>query len=412
MRLVERGRLHLDRTVRSYLPDFRTSDPAASARVTLRQLLNHTAGWLGEFVLHTGFDDGALDRYVTEMSRLPQLTPPGRVYAYNNAALSAAGRVMEVVTGDTYESAVRTLVLDPLRLPRSAFFLDELPGVPVATSHVSGPGGEPVPAPDLFVGIPRGIHPAGGLISTARDQLRWARFHMGDGRVPGSGRRLLSPGSMRLMQSHPGPGGTLYVELDGFGVTWMLRPTAQGRAQGPKVMQHGGDLPGQHSGFMMVPERDFALTVLTNSDSGLALTMELFANDWALRRFAGVSNLPAVPRDLPAAQLAGYEGTYTAEQIWLDGEVQVFEFDIVADDGQLSMRQGGVEFQRLAFYRRDYVLALEPGGARTPLRLNFVRDPGGEVGWLRSGGTLLRRNAPAASGRGVRMPSRLSPLLR
>jgi CubicO group peptidase (beta-lactamase class C family) len=47
MRLVDRGRLDLDRTVRSYLPGFRTADEAASRRVTLRQALNHSAGWLG-----------------------------------------------------------------------------------------------------------------------------------------------------------------------------------------------------------------------------------------------------------------------------------------------------------------------------------------------------------------------------
>src|SRR5919202_1720066 len=47
MRLVEQGRLDLDATVRTYLPDFRVADELASERVTLRQCLNHSAGWLG-----------------------------------------------------------------------------------------------------------------------------------------------------------------------------------------------------------------------------------------------------------------------------------------------------------------------------------------------------------------------------
>ena len=58
-----------------------------------------------------------------------------------------------------------------------------------------------------------------------------------------------------------------------MGVTWMLRPTAQG----VRVVQHGGDLPGYHSGFLMVPERGFAITMLTNSESGPALLKEFFA---------------------------------------------------------------------------------------------------------------------------------------
>jgi CubicO group peptidase (beta-lactamase class C family) len=61
MRLVEQGKLDLDATVQTYLPDFATSDPSVARRVTLRhQLLNHSLGCLGE------------------------------VFAYNNAAIDLA----------------------------------------------------------------------------------------------------------------------------------------------------------------------------------------------------------------------------------------------------------------------------------------------------------------------------------
>ena len=395
MRLAERNRLRLDRTVRSYLPGFRTADAAASARVTVRQVLNHTAGWLGDFFLDTGAGDDALAKYVTAMAELPQLTPPGSTFAYNNAALALAGRLIELTTGDTYERAVRRLVIDPLRLRHSAFFLDEIPGASVAVGHDFDQTGEPVPVPEYFA-MPRSIHPAGGLISSARDQLRWARFHLGDGGP------LLSPYAMRLMQSHPGPGGTLFVELDGVGVTWMLRPTAEG----PKVVQHGGDWAGQHSGFLMVPERDFALTVLTNSEGGPGLTAELFADDWALRRFAHVSNLPAIPRALPATELAAYEGRYAAEQIGPDGSAAEIAIDLVADAGQLSGRVGDEEALRLAFYRKDYVLVLAPDGTDTHSRANFVRGGDGTVAWLRYGGRLFRRGSTAlARKQGGRLPA-------
>ncbi|MEV4639697.1 serine hydrolase domain-containing protein [Actinoplanes sp. NPDC049548] len=405
MRLVERGRLDLDRTVRSYLPGFHTADPA-SGRVTVREVLNHSAGWLGDFFLDTGSGDDALARYVAAMAGLPQLTAPGTTFAYNNAALALAGRLVEVAAGMPYERAIRTLVTDPLRLRHSAFFLDEIPGAEVAVPHDIGADGTPVAQPAYFA-MPRSIHAAGGLISSARDQLGWARFHLGDGRAPG-GARILSRRSLRTMQSHPGPGGTLFVELDGAGVTWMLRPTAEG----PKVVQHGGDWAGQHSGFLMVPERGFALTVLTNSEGGPGLLAELFADDWALRRFAGVRNLPAVPRRLPAAVLAGYEGRYSATQIGFDGTPVDIELELVADAGQLSVRVEGQEGLRLAFYRRDYVLVLEPSGAETHSRANFVRGADGRVTWLRFGGRLFRRGeAPAARraavGRTLPRPSTL-----
>jgi len=387
MRLVEGHRMDLDRTVRGYLPDFRTADPAASNRVTVRQVLNHSAGWLGDFFLDTGTGDDAIAKYVAAMSRLPQLTPPGSTFAYNNAALALAGRLIETTTNRTYEQAVRQLVLQPLGLRHTAYSLDDLPGVSWAVPHDIDPVSlEPVAQPGYWA-LPRSINAAGGLISSARDQLRWARFQLGNGRP------LLTPRGLRYMQSHPGPGGTLFVELDGAGVTWMIRPTAEG----PQVIQHGGDWAGQHSGFLMVPERDFALTVLTNSEGGPGLTAELFADDWALRRFAGVSNLPAVPRALPAAVLAGYEGTYTAEEILPDGTAVTIAFDLVADAGQLSLRIGGTEGLRLAFYRRDYVLALAPDGSDTHVRCNFVRGAGGSVVWLRYGGRLYRRGGTATT---------------
>jgi CubicO group peptidase (beta-lactamase class C family) len=91
MRLVEQGRIDLDAPVRRYLPDFR----------------------------------------------------------YNNAALSVAGRMIEVVTGYTYEQVVRGLLIDPLGLTHSRYFTDEIIGFNVAASH-DVVNGRPVVQPDFF----------------------------------------------------------------------------------------------------------------------------------------------------------------------------------------------------------------------------------------------------------------------
>src|SRR5215472_14619829 len=130
-----------------------------------------------------------------------------------------------------------------------------------------------------------------------------------------------------------GPGGTLLVELDGVGVNWMLRPSAEG----VRIVQHGGTVPGQLSGFLMVPDRRFAFTLLTNSEGGDQLVDELFVDDWALRRFAGISNLPAVPRALSPIELAPYEGRYTAKVIGFDGKVTELLVNLQGDRGQLHM---------------------------------------------------------------------------
>src|SRR5919107_704499 len=409
MRLVDRGELDLDERVRTYLPDFATSQPSVARRVTVRQLLNHSAGWLGGYDADKGPGDDALARYVEGMERLPQLTPVGKVFAYNNAALVLAGRVIEAVTGSSYEEAVRELVLDPLGLAHSRFFSDEIVGFNVAASHLIVDG-KPAVDPSIWR-APRTLNPTGGLISSVRDQLRYAAFHLGDGRAP-DGSRLLKKKSLIEMRSNPGPGGTLLVELEGMGVTWMLRPSTQG----VRIVQHGGNYVGQHAGFIMVPERGFALTVLTDSDGGPKLLGELFADDWALRRFAGVSNLPAEPHALTGRELAPYEGLYTGQVIdpvfSPSGTVVRTKIELKGTpNGRLHMRrtdsldapvlddppdltvtedEPAVEESRLAFYRKDYVLVYDQSGEPTFARANFVRGHEGNVKWLRFGGRLYR----------------------
>lgn len=202
MRFVEQGKLELNVPVRRYSPDFRVADEEASARVTLRQCLNHSAGWVGDDEQDFGRGDDALAQYISSMRELPQQTPPGTRFAYNNTALDVVGRVIEVVTGQSYEEAPRALMLDPLGLSRTRFFTDQLAGYPIAGSH-SVVNGRAVFAPERWY-LPRNGHPDGGLISSVREQLRFARFHMVDGRAA-DGKPLLPPASIQAMRSNPGP---------------------------------------------------------------------------------------------------------------------------------------------------------------------------------------------------------------
>lgn len=380
MRLVDAGRLELDRRVDHYLPDFVA--PAGAQRVTVRQLLDHSAGWLGYDYHDTGADDGALARYVRDVRRLPQLTPLGRTFSYSNSAIAVAGRVIEAVTGSTYEAAVHRLVMAPLGLKRSLFAasLPRLDDLALPHDLVDG---RTVVDRDLFY-LPRSGNPFGGVLSSARDMLAYARFHLGDGRAA-DGRRLMRRQALRGMWARPGPGGTLIVELTGMGVSWSVRPTAEGTP----VIQHGGDLPGYHSGLMLVPAQEFAITLLTNANSGPQLITQLFAEDWALRRFCGLSNLPARPRRLGPAELAGYAGTYTAKQIPFRGPAAQVRLRLEARDGALRLTHpgGDGEAQILTFYQRDLVTL--PNG----LRASFLRDADGHVVWFRLGGRLLRRQA-------------------
>ncbi len=390
MRLVDEGKVDLDAPGRRYLPEFAVAYPVVSATVTVRQLLNHTSGWMGDDIQDFGRGNDAVARYVAAMTRLPQLTAPRTVFAYNNAGLVVADRIIEVVTGSTYESAVQRLLLYPLQLGHTHYFSNQIVGLNVAAAHDVVDGKAVVDTG--FWPFPHSCNPSGALISSVRDQLRYARFHLGDGTAP-DGTRLLGAQSLAAMRSDPGAGGTLQVELTGMGVAWMLRPSAEG----PVIVQHGGTWNGQRSGFFMVPERNFAMTLLTNSEGGSALTVDLFADDWALRRFAGGSNLPATPQHRSAGELAPYQGRYVAGLINESGRLGQAVIDMRVGNGQLdatmSSDDPGAESSRLglAFYRPDYGLDLGPDNKPVGTRSNFVRDSDGNIAWFRTRGRLFQR---------------------
>jgi hypothetical protein len=141
-----------------------------------------------------------------------------------------------------------------------------------------------------------------------------------------------------------------------------------------------------------VPERDFAFTVLANCTSGYRLTTDLFADDWALQRFAGLHNPPAVPTRVSPARLAEYEGIYVARSLDDAGEWMETTYTMRASDGalQATREAGGQRVDvRWEFYRGEYVLAAgseygPPGSARS----NFVRGPDGRVAWFLNAGRL------------------------
>jgi CubicO group peptidase (beta-lactamase class C family) len=380
MRLVEQGRVDLQAPVRTYLPDFALADEAVANRVTVRQLMNHSAGWLGDDYGDFGRGDDALARYVAGLKQLPQLTPLGQVFAYNNAAFVVAGRMIELLTGKPYETALQELVLDPLGLKHSGFFTDRLIGESISASHdVENDRAVVMRGGWAF---PRSINPTGGLISSAREQLAYARFHLGDG-TGADNKRVLSQQSLEAMRANPGPGGTVTMEIDGVCVGWWQRPTAQR----VPVFQHGGSWGGQRSDFFFVPDRQFAMTVLTNSTSGPKLLAELGRSGWALTKFCGLSNPPADPKPQPAARLKEYEGHYTGWVIQPDGppdKIAELHAELKATDG--SLRVTGDMESSLTFYRDDYVLAVDRDNQVT--RSDFLRGPDGKVAWLRDSGRL------------------------
>jgi CubicO group peptidase (beta-lactamase class C family) len=373
MRLVEQGLIDLDEPVRTYVPDLRLMDKAAQAEVTVRHLLTHMGGWAGDYFSETGSGEDALIRYVAEMASLPQVVPVGTLWSYNNAGFSLAGRVIETVTGESFEDAMQQLVFDPLGLTNSYFYANDVISRRFAVGHrVDDENGAQVERPWALT---RSAHAAGGISSTVRDQLIYARFHLGDG-TAASGERLLSESTLQAMQTalHP---ANLGREM---GLSWLLK-----RIDDTPIVMHGGATNGQLSAFLMVPSRDFAITILTNAEEGGLLHDK--AVSWALDHYLGLREpeLAHLPRT--AAELAPYTGSYDALMTKLDLYV----------DGETLMMQatpkGGFPDKdspaspppppsRVSFFGNDTIVALDEPMINT--KAEFIRDRSGRIEWLRT----------------------------
>jgi CubicO group peptidase (beta-lactamase class C family) len=116
-RLIDEGALALDKPVRTWIPDLTLMDEEVAAKLTIGNLLDHSAGFYGDEGFNTGDDDEAIARYVANrLPHLPQIFPLGAFFSYNNAGFTLLGRLIEVAAGTAYNAAMGNLLLGPLGL--------------------------------------------------------------------------------------------------------------------------------------------------------------------------------------------------------------------------------------------------------------------------------------------------------
>ena len=371
MLLVERGELELDAPVRRYLPTLALADDDVAARVTMRHLLTHTAGWVGDYFADHGAGENALARILDDLPRLPQLTPLGEVWSYNNAGFYIAGRVLEVIGGEPYEALVQRFLLDPLGLEHSLFFAEDVMTYRFAVGHHRVDDGPPTVARPWPIG--RAHHAAGGISSTVVDLLRYARFHLSDGEG------ILTRASLEEMQRPHIAAAPIFGSV---GVAWGIDDVT-----GVRLVHHGGGTNGQIAHLSLAPESGTVLTVLTNGQRGGEVVKA------ALDRVVDALGGHRPERISVVLDPAEYLGTYRS--LLLDAEVAV-------TDGGLQLvitSRGGFPTEDsppmpspppvpVEFFDRDRMFVPEGPGADT--ELEFLRGPDGRIAWLRFGGRVMQ----------------------
>ncbi len=381
LRLVEMGKVDLEATVRTYLPGFRVADEEATAGATVRHLLTHTGGWAGDYFHDTGPGDDALARYVADMAELEQLAPLGAHFSYNNAGFSVAGRLIEVVTGQTYEAAMAELVLEPLGLRACFFDPGEVMTYRFAVGHLIQEGTAQVARPWPLV---RSIYAAGAIVCHVKELLRYARFHLGDGKAE-DGTQVLSPESLSQMQT---PQVTIWGK-EAWGMPWSVDETF-----GPRLVSHGGGTKGQISLLTLVPEYGFAVAVLTNADQGGLVTRAVTRR--ALKGYLGVEVTDPEPVEASAEELVQYAGYY--QGFFGDFELGVLAGRLV---GQMVYRRGFPSEDvppppppppmPVTPIEEDRLMIMD--GVMKGAKLDVIRKADGSIGWIRSGLRLHSRRS-------------------
>jgi len=387
MRLVEQGKVDLNAPVQKYLPDFHVRDAAASREVTVWHLLTHMGGWEGQV---SGPDRGTetLKDFVASptVTDLMQVAPPGAAWSYNNAGFSIAGRVIEVVTGKSINAAIRDLVFQPLGLEHAGTTAGEFIVQRFAAGHLVRNGTPTLQRPF----VPSSSVTAGGVGLCMTDLLAYARFHLGDG-TSASGERVLKRESLELMRTAQ---AWKQATDDSIGIAWHMRHVGPIRTFG-----HGGTLSGHILLLELVPERNFAIAILTNSNTGWKLIQDVerealksylgasYALNQAIAHRGLVETLPSYEPLAKQPDFAPYVGTYARPMNTVvvraeNGKLFVQER---ANSGRPSTEMP------VSFFGPDHAVITD--GADRGQTIEFVRDANGRVNWVRVVGRVAVRTA-------------------
>jgi CubicO group peptidase (beta-lactamase class C family) len=253
--LQDEHKLNVSDLVAKYIPEFviLKAPSGKPANLTLAQVLTHTSG-LGEADAEATRRAHSLADLVPAFLAAPMQYEPGSQWKYTQSGINVAARVVEVVSGMSFDAFVQKRVFDPLEMKSTTFYPDEQTRDRLATGYAKNRTSgdlEPVPHSNNFGTRDRPPLGNGGLFSTGPDYARFCQMLLGNGAF--GAKRLLSQEAMKFlttvqtgelptgfMQSAEfGHHGTNY----GWGIgTCILRTPHEGVAVmlSPGTFGHGG----------------------------------------------------------------------------------------------------------------------------------------------------------------------------
>lgn len=381
MLLAEQGKLDLGAPIRTILPDFRVQDEFVSASATIRQLLTHSTGWVGDHFIDTGAGDDAIESYIASMADLPQLAPPDFAFSYNNAAFAVAGGVIEAVTEQKYDSVMREMLFEPLGMRNSFFEAADVMVRRFAVGHQILPD-EPVKVGTPWP-LPRAMYAAGAVAADANDMLTYAQFYLDQGKTA-AGIQHLSAANMGALWT---PQFDTNSSRGSVAHSWFVRDEG-----GVNSYSHGGATVGQMSAFKIIPDKGFAFTSLTNGSTGGLFNQEL--ERYLLDEFCDLNGAESETVEFTSDQLDELAGKYSRPMV--DIELTVSDGKLM---GQFIPKQGfptketppypPTPVHEYGLLATGDLMALH--GPFKGAQLQVLRQDDGSIGWIRGSMRLHRK---------------------
>lgn len=294
LQLRDEGKLHLDDPAVTFLPELRaaTSPFGAIETVTIRRMLSHESGLMGDPPGTRWFDDVYQPSPEVNLSKGPEVAtriPPNVQQKYSNMAYQLLGEIVARIGGSAYTETIHERILGPLEMASSAFA-----PLPAELEERRAVGYRPRWLSDVLVPASKEEFPSaeGGLQSCVEDVARWlsAQFPVEGG--PEGHRTVLADATLREMQR------PRYLEGDKWEEAWAIGWYAVRRGE-TVWMQHSGGLPGFiTNACFRAKERVGAMAFLNGVADASKLAMDL--GDIALEAVRDAGDPATVPAGLPS----------------------------------------------------------------------------------------------------------------
>lgn len=232
MLLVDEGKVSLDDAVEKYLPEFKDvmlNGQRLKKSITVRQLLSHTSGLAFKSPEEAPtLDVLTLKEAVASYVKMPLAYEPGTKYVYSNAGINSAGRIIEVVSGMSFETFLDKRLFEPLGMKDTTYWPSAEQVKRLATGYkpnAAKKGLEPTRIVQLKYPLSdrkRQPMPGGGLFSTASDVGRFCQMVLGGGVY--QGKRVLSEKAVQEMTRRQTPDN---VKVS-YGLGWAVAPDGFG----------------------------------------------------------------------------------------------------------------------------------------------------------------------------------------